>query len=233
MNKNQFIYSVPFVILCLFGIKAEAGVVVGGTRVVYDGSKREASLSIRNPDKTPYLIQSWADADGPLGESKGAAKPPFVVTPPLFRLDPGNENMIRIIRTGGNLPEDRESVYWMNVKSIGASPNTDRNVLQIAVKTRIKLFYRPAGINPPLDDDYKKLTFLRIGGQLQVTNPTPYYISFYSLKVGDKPVNTDNIMVPPKGTASYSLPHITSGQLSWQVLNDFGGYNKVISAPLN
>ncbi|MDI8993129.1 fimbria/pilus periplasmic chaperone, partial [Salmonella enterica subsp. enterica serovar Anatum] len=40
---------------------------------------------------------------------------PFMVTPPLFRLNGGQKNVLRIIRTGGNLPEDRESLYWLDI----------------------------------------------------------------------------------------------------------------------
>ncbi|MDH8489617.1 fimbria/pilus periplasmic chaperone, partial [Klebsiella pneumoniae] len=79
--------------------QAQAGIVIGGTRVVYDGDKKEASASIRNPEKSGvYLVQTWVDN----GERRGKA--PFIVTPPLFRINPGEENMLRIIRTGGNLP---------------------------------------------------------------------------------------------------------------------------------
>ena len=233
MRASQISRVLLLAAACLWGGAAQAGVVVGGTRVVYDGAKRETSLSVKNPDKVSYLIQAWADADGPTGENKGSPKPPFVVTPPLFRLDAGNENMIRIIRTGGSLPEDRETAYWMNVKSIPASARSDKNVLQISVKTRIKLFYRPADIKAPTDDDYKKVTFRRAGGQIEVTNPTPYYLSFYSLKMGSAPVNTTNVMVPPKGTANYPVPSAASGgQVTWQVINDFGGNSKAITSAL-
>jgi len=40
---------------------AQAGVIIGGTRIIFDGTKKEASISINNPDATPYLIQSWID----------------------------------------------------------------------------------------------------------------------------------------------------------------------------
>ena len=34
-----------------------AGIEVGGTRVIYDGTQKEAELSVSNSDKTtPYLI---------------------------------------------------------------------------------------------------------------------------------------------------------------------------------
>ncbi|MFU0923249.1 molecular chaperone [Kluyvera sichuanensis] len=208
-----------------------AGVIVGGTRVVYDGAKREASLSVKNPDATAYLIQAWADADGVAGNNTGAAKPPFVVTPPLFRLDAGNENLVRIIRTGGTLPEDRESIYWMNVKSIPASEKSDKNVLQISVKTRIKLFYRPAGLKGPSEEDYKQITFHRTGKQLTVTNPTPYYLSFFELKLGSTPVTTTDIVVPPKGSADYPLSTSAAGsQVTWKVINDYGGSSKPVTS---
>ena len=35
---------------------ANAGVIIGGTRLIFDGAKKEASISINNPDSTPYLI---------------------------------------------------------------------------------------------------------------------------------------------------------------------------------
>ncbi len=53
-------------------------------------------------------------------------KAPFLITPPLFRLDAKQENVLRIIRTGGNLPADRESLFWLNIKSIPSSARNER-----------------------------------------------------------------------------------------------------------
>ncbi|VXD04565.1 exported hypothetical protein [Enterobacterales bacterium 8AC] len=98
-------FSPALILALLFTINvAQAGVIVGGTRLIYDGDKKESSLSVKNPDKTPYLIQTWIETTG------GAEKAPFIVTPPLFRLDGGRENVLRVVRTGGNLPEDKESL---------------------------------------------------------------------------------------------------------------------------
>ncbi len=40
---------------------ANAGVIIGGTRVIYNEGNKDVSISVDNPDKTPYLIQSWID----------------------------------------------------------------------------------------------------------------------------------------------------------------------------
>ncbi|EML2066296.1 molecular chaperone [Enterobacter asburiae] len=225
--------SLIFIILALCGQCAHAGVIVGATRVIYNGGHKETFLSVKNPDKYPYLIQAWSDAAGVKGDDKSAPKSPFLVTPPVFRLDPGNENMLRIIRTGGNLPEDRESVYWMDIKSIPATVKGDKNVLQISVKTRIKLFYRPEKVGEPTMDDYKKLQFRKNGGNIHVDNPTPYYITFYSMNISGANIDTSNIMVPPKGSAEYKTTPSSSGNtVSWKIINDYGGSSEQINSPL-
>lgn len=215
---------------CLFSTiqSSWAGVVVGGTRVVYDSTKKEASLSVTNADKnTPYLIQSWIEDFS----SDGGKKAPFIMTPPLFRLDSGQENVLRIIRTGGSLPENKESVFLVNVKSIPASEKSDTNQLLISVKTRIKLFYRPAGLVGNANDAYKSLKFSRNGEQLKIDNPTPYHISFYRLSVGGSEIK-DAGMIAPLSALSVKLPLNAKGSVSWQAINDYGGISTDATAPL-
>ncbi|UJD79348.1 molecular chaperone [Serratia rubidaea] len=207
---------------------AWAGVVVGGTRVVYDSNKREASISVRNPEKTaPYLIQSWVEN----AQTSDTRKTPFIITPPLFRLDPGQENVLRIVRTGGQLPDDKESLFWLNIKSIPASEKTDKNQLQTSVKTRIKLMYRPAGLRGNAAEAYKALTFTRQGNQLRVSNPTPYYIAFYSVKVGSQEIKEAGT-VEPMNTRSWTLPAGAGNAVSWQAINDYGGITPAEQAAL-
>lgn len=207
---------------------ASAGVIVGGTRVIYNAAQKETSIAVRNPEKTtPYLMQSWVENASPTDSSKA----PFIITPPLFRLDAGQENTLRIVRTGGQLPEDRESLFWLNIKSIPSSSKAETNQLQISVKTRIKLIYRPASLAANAPESYKRLTFSRQGNQLQVTNPTAYQIAFYSVKVGGVEIKEPG-SITPFGTLSLPLPAGASGQVSWQTINDFGGITAAESKAL-
>lgn len=208
--------------LLMMSCVAQAGVIVGGTRLIYDGGKKESSLSVSNPDKGPYLIQTWVETT-----AGGAEKAPFVVTPPLFRLDSDEKNVLRVVRAGGNLPSDKESLYWMNIKSIpAASKNEIKNTLQIAVKTRIKLIYRPQGLKGTPEEVAGKLTWQRSGNNLQVTNPTPFYMNFYEVKVAGKPLS-EVTYVAPMSSASFALPAgASSGSLSWKIINDYGAVSK-------
>ncbi|MDK9366330.1 fimbrial biogenesis chaperone [Lelliottia wanjuensis] len=205
---------------------AHAGVVIGGTRVIYDGSKKEASLSVNNADNVPYLIQSWIDMpDG------GAEKAPFIITPPLYRLDQGQKNVMRIVRAG-NLAEDKESMFWLNVKSIPSAEKKE-NTLQVAVKTRIKLIYRPEslkGTSPEKVAD--KLTWQKSGNDIQVTNPTSYYMNFNEIDVSGKKL-PEVTYVAPGSTARFALPAgVSGGQVEFKLISDFGGTGAVHKAAM-
>ena len=203
-----------------------AGVVIGGTRVIYDGGKKEASLSVNNPDSVPFLIQSWIDT-----QSGGAEKAPFIITPPLYRLDQGQQNVMRIVRAG-NLPEDKESMFWLNIKSIPSAPKKE-NTLQVAVKTRIKLIYRPTALKgsaPELQAD--KLTWQKVGNQVQVTNPTKFYMNFNQITVNGKAL-PDVTFVAPGGSARFDLPvGVSSGALIFKIISDYGGVGEIHNASI-
>ncbi|MCW4701761.1 fimbrial biogenesis chaperone [Enterobacter kobei] len=199
---------------------ANAGVVIGGTRVIYDGNKKEATLSVNNPDNTPYLIQSWIET-----LNGGAEKAPFVITPPLYRLDHGQQNVERIIMAGA-LPQDKESLYWLNIKSIPSAPRKD-NTLQIAIKTRIKLIYRPAALKGTATEEVAdKLTWSVAGNQLQVTNPTNYVMNFNEVTVNGKKLD-DVTFVMPGSSARFNLPQgVHGGAMTFTIINDYGGPGK-------
>ncbi|HEY0211929.1 molecular chaperone [Acerihabitans sp.] len=223
----QWLKAVCMVTGLLSVVQAQAGVVVGGTRVVYDAGRKEASISVSNPDSRPFLIQSWIDNE----RDKDTARVPFIITPPLFRLDAQQENVLRIVRAGGNLPTDRESVFWLNIKSIPSSDKNAVNQLLISINTRIKLFYRPQNLAGNAGDAYKTLNFSRQGGQLTARNPTPFYVSLASVSVSGQDIKYPG-MIAPRGTLSWPLPAGARGNVSWRAINEFGGISAPASAPL-
>ena len=214
---SRLLHAILLLTACLFTLSVNAGITVGGTRLIYNGEENEASISVINSKNSiPYLIQSWIEL-----EENSPAKVPFIVTPPLFRLDGEHENTLRIIYTGEQmLPQDRESLFWLNVKSIPSMEKSDHNQLLIAVKTRMKLFYRPAKLaTDNVNDAWKNLHYERSGDRIVISNPTPYYVSLFSLKVGSQAIEHPP-MIAPFGTA-----HITAAgrDVTWKAINDFGG----------
>lgn len=204
--------------LFLLPMFVSAGVEIGGTRVIYAGDSKQTSISVSNPDDRPFLIQSWVNKK----ENGDDNDETFVTTPPLFRLEPHTQNSVRVVLSHNQLPQDKESVYWLNIKSIPANNSNVSNELLIAVKTKMKLIYRPAGLNGDPATAWKKLIFSRKNGVLVVSNPTPYSVSFYDIKVNGKEIK-NTPMVLPGQEISLSQNATPGNKIRWSAINDFGG----------
>ena len=240
------IILVAFIATTLFTAApyAVAGVVVDGTRVVYPAAKREVTINIRNPGDTPSLVQAWLDAGDPHAKP-GQSKVPFVLTPPLFRIDPTKVQSLRLVFTHDPLPADRESLFWLNVLDIPprAAANPDvPNQLELAFKHRLKVFFRPAGLAGSAADAPARLTWklLSKDGKLvgiQASNPGPYHVSLIqvSATLGGQPVNVPADMVDPFASRSFDLsdpvgaPNGTVA-LEYSFVNDYGGNVKATAS---
>lgn len=204
-------------------LQAQAGVVIGGTRFVYPEREKSISFSVRNPSDESYLIYTkvepgglWTGADAPHGVQSA-----FVATPQLFSLRPQRENTIRLIFTGGKLPENRETLFTLNVAAIpSANPHTTG--VQTAVRSRFKLFYRPTGLTGNPDDAYQALRWSRNKNNVVVNNPTPYYITLYQLSLGGKRIADGGLVAPFSERALEGCPDPGVCQVRWQAINDYG-----------
>lgn len=148
MQTTRTPYSISFMatvlLLLLFACHstvANAAVALGATRVIYPANQKQVLLPVTNNDPASvYLIQSWIENAGDQKDTQ------FVITPPLFSMQGKKENTLRIINaTNHQLPGDRESLFWVNVKAIPAMEKDQKNenTLQLAIISRIKMFYRP------------------------------------------------------------------------------------------
>lgn len=202
---------------------ADATVTIGGTRVLYDGARKEASLSVHNHDKSPYLIQSVVN-----NLDNNTQKTPFVITPPLYRLNGGKENLMRIIMSG-SLPQNKESMFWLRVKAIPSAPR-EKNTLQIAVATSIKLIYRPEMLKDiNVERESTKLTWRVAGNKLEITNPTPCFINFNEIIVAGKKLANVSYIAPGITTTVVLPAGISNGKLQYSVINDFGAVTSLHS----
>lgn len=205
-----------------------AAIGLDRTRVVFDGSKDAASMTITNNNtQLPYLAQGWIE-----DEQGNKITSPLIVLPPVQSLEPGKKSQVKVqaLPAVKSLPQDRETVYYFNLREI--PPRSDKaNSLQIALQTRIKLFYRPASIVPSQqersDPWQKQLILTREADDFQVNNPTPYYITLIdarSSKEGKTSPGFEPLMVPPKGTLKLGVSAAALGSKPWLTyVNDYGG----------
>ncbi|EMF0789994.1 fimbria/pilus periplasmic chaperone [Klebsiella aerogenes] len=217
--------------LVFAAFQSQASIVVSGTRVVYPGNEREVTVKLSNTGKGPVLVQSWIDK-GDVEAKPEKIQVPFILTPPINRINPDKSQTLRLSYTGSPaLPEDRESVYWLNVLEIPpVTKNIAPNRIQVAFRTRIKLFYRPAALSDRAKaaEAAEKLSWSVSKGELKATNPSPYFVSLVSVSLsqGSRKTSVDGEMVSPLSSHGFRMKDgalLRAGTtVSWEYVNDWG-----------
>ncbi|WP_419246384.1 fimbria/pilus periplasmic chaperone [Serratia sp. NFX21] len=206
--------------------QVQAAVALDRTRVVFNGGEKSTSLSISNENKQlPYLAQGWVE--DALGTK---ITTPLTVLPPLQRLEPGAKSQVKVqaLPAANLLAQDRETLFYFNLREI--PPKSDKpNTLQLALQTRIKLFYRPKALSNTEGTApwQEQLTLTKQGDKYQVNNPTPYYVTIVdasSKQGGGSASGFKPLMVAPKGNETLSVGASALGNAPvLTYVNDYGG----------
>lgn len=202
---------------------AQATVKIEGTRLIYFGQYKEASINIVNQSSSELAVQSWVTR-----EDDDATSPvPFAVVQPLVRLDAQQHHLLRILYAGAGLPSDVESMFLLNVMEIPLKPEAADSV-QFAVRQRLKLFYRPAGLAGSSSEAVPQLVWSRTDGQtLTVTNPSAFHLSLVDVQVdkgGQVQVLDDYLLLKPgeRKVFSTQAPISVGSQINFTEITDIG-----------
>ncbi|OIN43555.1 pilus assembly protein [Pseudomonas azotoformans] len=228
-------------LLSLKAMPAHAGVIIYGTRVIFPAEHQEVVVRLENRGDRPALVQAWLDA-GDIRSTPATAQTPFTLSPPIFRIEPHQQQALRLRYSGEPGPTDRESLYWLNVLEVppvtaGAEQN---NQIELAFRTRLRVFLRPQSLPYPVASAPSKLQWQLVphnnGYALQATNPTPYHISLTSVdllsqgKRFSKAANqdpNDGLLMPSGDVKLFALPQLRdrpSGtpKVEFTSVSDFG-----------
>jgi len=215
-------------------------VKLGATRMIYNPDSSGGTLSVINQQDYPILVQSRVYA------ADKQSNAPFVVTPPLFRLDGNQQSRVRVVRTGGAFAADRETLYWMCVTGVppkpedvwgqdqdgkSQAPKVATLEVQLRINNCIKLMVRPASLKGDPTDQATSVTWSREGGKLKAVNPTPFFMNLKEVSVGGRKVEGLDYL-PPKGEKTFTLPVGASGKVQWKIITDYGGDSREYEAAL-
>ncbi|MDM4205598.1 fimbrial biogenesis chaperone [Klebsiella spallanzanii] len=226
MKKN--IIAVLLAMTTVF--PACASVVITGTRVIYPATEREVTVKMENKGSSPVLIQSWVDNGDPTS-TPDTAKAPFLLTPPINRVNAGKGQTLRIRFTGETLPQDKESVFYLNVLEIPPTVKgelAEKNLLSMAFRSRLKLFYRPQNLIRNASEAPENVVWKRQGNKVTANNATPYHVTvayFSEDEKGEKNLGAGSMLIPGE-THTWTLDRVST---RWypMIINDYGALRPV------
>ncbi|TCW83034.1 pilus assembly protein [Burkholderia sp. SRS-46] len=222
-------------ISALIASQAYASVVISGTRVIFPGNEREVTIKLTNDGNTPALVQTWIDK-GEQDASPDTIDVPFTLLPAMFRMEPQKGQTLRMIYSNASLPADKESLFWLNVLEIPpkVADGADRNQLQVAFRSRIKIMFRPEGLPGSAQTAPAQVGWQVARGAngkyvLKATNPTPYVVNVGSvlLHSGGKKFDAGAGYVLPGATHEFPItelnaPPAADAKVQFGSINDWG-----------
>lgn len=220
---------------CLFPITAaNAEIIVHGTRVIYPSDAREVTLQVSNNGNKPALVQAWID-EGDAKSTPDQSQAPFMITPPISRVDGNKGQTLRIsaLPKTAALSKTQETIYWLNILDIPPKPTAKTenqvpdNFIQLAIRSRIKLFYRPSDLKDNVAEAPTKLQWSVQGSQLNVKNPTPFHITLTTINQDNAGKRTDliseGLMLKPFSEEKVALKSSNISKMVFTSINDYGG----------
>ncbi len=211
-------------------LPASAAVTLQGTRIVHDAAQgRDVTVKATNGGEQAAMVQVWID-DGDSHARPENVRTPFRLTPAEPRLLQAHQGQAYRVTYAPRpseqpLPTDRESVFYFNLLDIPPKPSdaAGKNLLQFAVRTRVKLFHRPAGLPGSAREAAGQLQWRAEGNALQVSNPSAYHVTLSTLTLPDgRTLEVD--MIAPGGQAVLPLPAgaAVPATVTFQWLDDYG-----------
>ncbi|MEZ8088072.1 molecular chaperone [Vibrio sp. 1S139] len=225
--------SIMLVMCCVvLSASANAALALDRTRVIYDGGSKVETIKIKNPSEIPFLAQSWlTDIDGKDVEDK------FIVIPPVIRIENKDYAMLRIrsLPTVSQLPQDRETAYFLHVREVPPSKHNNDNdtvanvatgSIQVAIESVIKFFYRPSSLNKIKHVDKAIVNGTKIkrtdNNKIVVENGSPFYVTYSELMVGKAKKDAEFTPVMLAPFTSRTLTVEKSDRYALSHINDYG-----------
>ncbi|POT24534.1 Clp protease ClpE [Citrobacter freundii] len=155
---------------------AGASLASDQTRYIFTGDKESLTIAVKNNDKErTFGGQAWVD-----NIVEKDTRPTFVVTPSFFKVKANGQQTLRVIKAADHLPQDKESVYWLNLQDI--PPALKGSGLAIALRTKMKIFYRPAALVEGRKGAEEGISLqMRPNGNAVLANTTPYIYAISGL----------------------------------------------------
>lgn len=122
------------------------------------------------------------------------------------------------------MPGDRESLFYLNVLDIppNSDENKDKNIIKFALQNRIKLIYRPPGVQKVDKATFSRLQLLRAPGSISVKNNSANWITISEVKAKSK-VNKETLLLAPWSSQSITTTAVVNSY-TVTLIDDSGNY---------
>lgn len=203
---------------------SSGGFQLDRSRVLFEEGKTSVSFGVSNHYDAPALAKaSVMNVDGTPSTA-------FASSPSIFQIPPKSTSQAQVVLLE-QLPQDRESVFWLRVTTILANGNKAEqdNTIEFALAQRIKLFYRPKGLDEKCSGAAEQIRWEPTKTGIKAVNPSKVSMSLVNLKSSAKTFPIKDIVLP-LSEKEWKLDVKPRDIVSFSYIDELGNH---VEVPLN
>ncbi|KRA01265.1 fimbria/pilus chaperone family protein [Achromobacter sp. Root565] len=137
--------------------------------VILNEGEGETSINVTNTDNLASLLYSTVE------DIPEDTETLVVLTPPVARVEPGETQLVRVIRQDG-APSKTQRLKRVVFEGIPMRPNADgKSTVGVTVRQNLPLIIHPKGLERDREP-WKLLKWSVSDGRLQLVNDSPYVV---------------------------------------------------------
>lgn len=216
MKRKLF---VAFISVVFSSVVNASGVQLSTTRIVLKDGETKASYGLTNHANTPIL------ASATISNFDGSPSAAFVVSPSLYQVQPKKTNQGQIVLVS-SLPQNKESVFWLTVKTVNSESNETRNTstMHIALAQSIKVFYRPKGLGATCKTSLKDLNWQMTKDGIKASNASKISFSIVNVKDANNKIYKVGDTIMPLSDKEWKVDHKGVSINSFTYVDEYGNY---------
>ncbi|TQC70103.1 molecular chaperone [Pantoea dispersa] len=193
---------------------SQAAVVMNASRIIMDGTP-EQTITFDNTSENPFIVQIEPDDN---------KKPDFFAMPPVFKIKEKGGQTVKIKLLHTDLPRDKESLFYLNFTQIPGVRKNEKNDnrLNIIIQSRLKIIYRPEGVNAFSAKKSGSVSYKIQNGKLVISNHSPNVLSIRDVSKGKRVLAQQFTLLPGDSYSAVVKGVNFNGPLSAVMNNDYG-----------
>lgn len=195
------------------------GVQLSKTRILFKDGETQASYGLTNHAETPIL------ASAVISNFDGSPSVAFAVSPSLYQVQPKKTHQGQIVLVSP-LPKDKESVFWLTVKTVSPESQEQNNTstMQIALAQSIKVFYRPKGLGATCKTSLKDLNWQMTKDGIKASNASKVSFSIVNVKDANNKIYKVADTIMPLSDKEWKVDHKGVSINSFTYVDEYGNY---------
>lgn len=202
-----------------------AAVDVNPVRLDLHQSGVSAELRIRNEDTMPVsmdvVAMLWSQND--LGENQLEETDQILAVPPIFTIEPGSQQIVRVAFLGNPDPE-KEHTFRLLITELAPPAGPQGNAVTMRIQVSLPVFVTTPGLNAQPDIQLLSVDKMDQGTYVTLHNAGNAHVKLKSVEVTGAAGTMPEKDETPVGQALYLLP---GSQVELMVPGDPGALQRV------